>query len=208
MRKREDKIQFIKGFLDCCYADLGNVATEVDKKYWANQFSTMGFRIKNDRNLHRPEEILISDWKLIRDTHQEMKEHLEWFIENFQEGVSISVDVPFILSTIRDEFNFSLFKSLLTSDSIALSLRQDEKEETQEVLFPFFKFIQSLHGFSRNSLIKCPECDRIFFNPSKRAMKYCSPKCRSNAGVQRFREKKAVKPSHIISLSDATKPKV
>ena len=158
--------------------------------------------------MYRTEDVLDSDWEFIKDTQQEMKEHLEWFTENFQEGASISVNVPFILSTIRDEFHFSLSQSLVTSDSIVLSLRRNEKEETQKVSFPFFKFIQSLHGFSRNSLIKCPMCNKIFFNPSKRVMKYCSPKCRSNAGVQRFREKKAIKPSHIISLADATKPKV
>ena len=50
-------------------------------------------------------------------------------------------------------------------------------------------FFEALKGFPTSSLSRCPHCENVFFNPTKRKKIYCSPRCQNTAGVQRVRKK-------------------
>jgi len=67
-----------------------------------------------------------------------------------------------------------------------------EKENTCSLDFPFGadSFFRALAGFPTTALMRCPNCQRIFFNASRRVKEYCSARCQKTASVKRVYARK------------------
>ena len=51
------------------------------------------------------------------------------------------------------------------------------------------RFLESLDGKRIGAFLRCPECNQIFYNSTKRKQIYCGPRCRILSGVHRARKK-------------------
>jgi hypothetical protein len=72
--------------------------------------------------------------------------------------------------------------------------------EGEEIHFDFVPLVGDVHEYNvfriyrlfdrvpKNSLVLCPSCNRLFFNPTRKAKKYCSNKCLYRIHSQKYRE--------------------
>ena len=50
-------------------------------------------------------------------------------------------------------------------------------------------FMKLISGLSVGALLRCPNCEKVFLNVSKRKMIYCSGNCRAYASIKRTKQK-------------------
>jgi len=66
------------------------------------------------------------------------------------------------------------------------SLPHDELE----LSYAFISILNALSRFPRSSLKRCPNCDKIFFEPTKPKKIYCSQRCQNTYAARRYRMEK------------------
>lgn len=102
---------------------------------------------------------------------------------------------------IRRKFKTDTFNG----GSIFLTIYAKRGYFVKDRMFPLppggIHFLDALVDWPIGSLIRCGHCEKIFFNDSKRDMKFCSVSCQRAEAAKRSRERKKAKE---LRVNDST----
>ena len=197
--------RFIKQFIDFCYADLENASISEKRRLFDETIGILyDYNFPASPTLLPPFEII---WPGLLKDQVGAHDFLEWLFEHkgLDYGLSFSLphrftagggnpDELFFLRKLRpSKFNRKPEQIGWATDDVSINIvsLRDASKEIIETAYPWIviKFLEALDGYAVKMLLRCPKCDQIFFNPTKRKQVYCSSKCRALAGVHRARRK-------------------
>jgi hypothetical protein len=112
-------------------------------------------------------------WSMVIDCQKAIHDHLKNIVK-FHGAQSISPAICIFL--VKEEFEIKV-----------LPIANDHAD------YVVIKLNRALEGLPANSLQTCQSCGRIFFNSSRRSMKYCSTKC-----LWRFNTRKRRAADHEV----------
>jgi hypothetical protein len=124
---------------------------------------------KHDWFTHVPEKHTEEYWSLIVDCEKNVYDALKGYLDGKIVG-NQSVSHAFYCFLARERFEFMIIPMM--------------KKHSD---FVIIKLNMALDGLPVACLQTCQSCRRIFFNPSKRTMKYCSTKCLWRFNTQKRR---------------------
>ena len=196
MKNNTEKAEFIRRFLEFCYIpnldQLNPLERSLILKDLSGAMMVIGIRefpfpIDHGQG---PEESL---WRYIEEERKSIVKALDWLFEKIENNFNLRLNVPYFFVTACGRFLFDI-ETMFGEDVEANAYRQstsppDEPAQTKMVHLAFVKFLESLSDFPQTSLFRCPRCEKISFNPTKRKKTYCSKDCQNSAGVERFRKK-------------------
>lgn len=195
MKNRDNKIKFIQGYIDFAHANF-SALTETELGWWYDKLSdVLGF----------------ADWRGSQNSLEEMielqcniRETLYWLYDKFKmDNLYLQVNVPRCFSLhqynngeLEDVFDYTDFFWL--DESITINVytistpifNNETALESRKADQSINSFLQTISNFPTSSLLKCKNCSKIIFNPTKRKKVFCSERCQNTAAVRRHRLKK------------------
>ena len=200
----EDNVRYIRKFLNFCYADFHNALVEDQRRVFGELLSL------SIRSACIPPIVARTPskelWNMIKVYQQDLKEFLEWFVDKNAKGMKLHFSLPclFVNGKMNQQDNFNLYV-LTSTGSKFIDLEALKQDRYIEIVATFrepramqerikvptigIDFLRAIDGSLDDSLLRCPKCKKIFFNPTKRKQVYCSTQCRNLAGVHRIRAK-------------------
>jgi len=211
----DNKIDYIQLVIDYSNMDLDEKASLQTKAKVANiAADVIGGWTSVRARMSKMEEILgrypLSDkeWNDLIAFQKAWGDALNWIVDRTKAPWQLELNIPVIFCWGGDELDggdhFVYGPSPFNEDIEVVAeaydltsipgkvfygeLPENHKEEKK---FPkgALSFFGALSGFPASSLLRCPHCENVFFNPTKRKRVYCSPSCQKTAGVRRVREK-------------------
>lgn len=111
---------------------------------------------------------------------------------------TFNVEVGFSCLNSDDDFVLTI-PSLETTEDLNVDFLKwetvnDDFEETKlgtlQTQAAFGTFLMALSSFPKQSIKRCPHCEKVFFNPTNLRKRYCSTKCQKIASAYRSIDKK------------------
>lgn len=206
--RTENKIRFIKRYIDFCYADFENETIE-NQNFLFSEIKCMSFGINFTFSMEEFGSPTDEEWEFLKECQKDLKKFLFWLFDSLNHSLKLIFKLPsyFTSGYVRDKtYKFEISSSLGYIDS-NLQFRMERNylevlanfsappktPERIEIPWIGIELLKAFDGFPNNSLLRCQKCEKIFFNHTKRKQVYCSPKCRNLAGVHRIRKKQREK---------------
>lgn len=185
---RERRISTINDFLQFADADL-EAPLPPDAYYVISRVLSLSPPLNDS---------LSDSWLyIVRENQAEWRTKLNWLVDHLDKGLLLYLTAPvnFSWGPREDDpfiygppYGLSFqyhFEALVFEQPVAAG-----SEPIERVQMPFYVIMlfEALHVFPKTALLRCPHCQRVFFNPTRRKKKYCSLRCQNTAAVQRLRD--------------------
>lgn len=182
------RVEFIKKILEFSQTDYSK-ATAFQKQV---AVSDMEYIRKGDYFApYSPANRPISDdeWCTVLAYQEQWENALKWFYDCLLSDWTIAFEKSFSISWSADasEGRFHVARTSDRGEMFVSANPIDNPYEAVRVLFPqgASSFFQAIDGHSSKSFLYCEHCGKMFYNPSKRKMRFCSTDCQHTAAVKR-----------------------
>jgi hypothetical protein len=198
---KAEKIKFIQYVIDFCALDLTKITPPSDSQTDLFRFiynSIPDVPLGSIMEMHLP----VSDWSLFISGQKQLRDFLNWFVDLGVESFRFEFEVPYYFSGGTSDlidrtflYTTSFWDSGDKPKTLKLKAKINKKDEVEKKIISLpigvVNFLQALDELQVDSLLRCLNCNNIFFNPTRRKKKYCSLRCQNTAAVQRLRKKEA-----------------
>jgi len=196
MKTKTDRLFYIGVFIEFCQSDLTNPSPKekIDCIIMLQEFLFRPY-FAFPNALEPTDE----EWLEVLSVQQELLDFLNWMTDNLEEKWELHFMAPSTLEWAGGKGPDSVFRRRPSTVRRLLERKLRIRffsetgkpgSESNSVPWGVMNFFEALEGLSTSSLARCPHCEKIFFNPTKRKKIYCSPLCQNTAGVQRLRKKR------------------
>jgi CGNR zinc finger protein len=199
MKAENKNTEYIKMFIEFANTDLKNLSS-FEKMRWAwdlqEKLFYPSFYIKSFfRDIN---EVSDDDWKKILSIQEKAIRLLNRILDNKDQEIVLHYEAPttFAWGGKDSEGRFYHRPTAIRRmyhEELTLSVHKGDSftgDGALKIIPGFVNLLEALKGFPTSSLLVCPHCKKIFFNPTKRKKRYCSSRCQNNAAVNRIRKKK------------------
>lgn len=204
-KKLDSNADLINEFIRFCYEELKEAAL-TDRLN--QQFEYLNRVLSEKTTGMAP--IGQDPWEVYLKYQKECHTFLEWFYDNRYTDIFLVYNLPNAFMMAGREKAKSFFLSSYDGSPERADLFQntfDMERLGQEIPITIFNrnddtkpwrkafprssvaFLNAIANYPVESLIRCPECKKIFFNPTKRKKKFCTLRCQNLAAVHRMRQK-------------------
>lgn len=197
---RQLKIEYIQDLLGFCYTDLENLTMKQKTSWLSNLVNLLTISFARDVRLDQllfADRIEEQEWDAVKELQKELCLDIEWICSYLidRKTYSFTLDVPYRFTLMpNDKYRFFSESKREGVDVKVFGevegYRHGQLLQQKKINSCFTYLLEAVDGFGISSLLKCPNCSKLFFNPTKRKKKYCSPQCQNAAAVQRLRKKK------------------
>jgi len=198
---------YIKMFIDFCYADLKNRSTLEKRRLFDELIGNLYEINFLAMATNSPIPSLKKIWPVFEHDQSIALNFIDWLFDNKGFDYALTFMMPYTFMIGGGEtagifaYREAPFFLKVSEEEQAVKARYDievtiAKSEypyraIAKAIYPFIviKFLKALDNKGTGTILRCPKCTKIFFNPTKRKQVYCSTKCRALAGVHRARKK-------------------
>jgi len=199
MDRKSGQIEYLQSFIKFCYADL-DTARDKPFIFWAKVLNKIELKYRVYEGFDRLDE-LFDNWDWVVETQKDLRYGLNWVCDNIEIDWLFRMKIPYNFKKGRDlekrdkVFVFEPNKHSIPKLSVDICAPKkdsfgDETTQTVNLSIYFIDFFKALDHFPTSSLKRCPQCDKIFFNPTNRKKIYCSYRCQNTAAVRRLRKRR------------------
>lgn len=196
MKTKTDRLFYLRVFIEFCQSDLTNPTPKekFDRIIMLQKFLLPPYFAV--RNALEPTD---EEWLEVLSVQQELLDFLNWMTDNLEEKWELDFMAPSTFAWAGGKRPNSVFLHHPSTDrwfrDKKLTIRYvsgsgKPKPKTVSLPWGVVSFFEALKEFPTSSLLRCPHCGNVFFNPTKRKKVYCSSLCQNTAGVQRLRKKR------------------
>jgi hypothetical protein len=195
-------VEYVNGFLDLCQADFGSDLI-ADKLKWAQIMHQIFYDGEPCSDVDYLARFCDERWSDIELVSENLLSDLYEILENCKSELRIKIMQPADITCEEGHFRFGYLLDYLEDPFYKNSLfkeieieiwdpHEDERDnplDRKQMNRAFLTLFKKLDGFSIESIRRCPQCNRLFFNASKRSKTYCSSRCQNTAAVTRLRKR-------------------
>ena len=131
--RTENKVRFIKRFIDFCYADFEN-ESPANKNMLFSQIGCLSFGIgfNHEMEFGSPPD---DQWELLKECQKDLKKFIEWCFDNLNHSIKLFFQIRSVFTSgfegVKDTYNFEILSSAGYVDG---NLKLKVKKNSLEVL--------------------------------------------------------------------------